>query len=79
MRKVLLWFGVTLYVVGVALILANVVMSYLGLVARFNFGDLTQFQVLASYWHLGLAIAVVGGMCLVIRRGMSGDTRQSAP
>ena len=42
MRKVLLWFGVTLYVVGVALILANVVMSYLGLVARFNFGDLTQ-------------------------------------
>ena len=69
MRRTLLWLGLALYGFGVALILANVVMSYLGLSASYNFGDPTRFQFfLVSFWHLGLAITLVGVACLMLWR-----------
>ena len=69
MRKILLSLGVALYGLGVVLILANVVMSYLGLSPSYNLGDPTRFQFfLVRLWHLGLAIAVIGAACLMLWR-----------
>jgi hypothetical protein len=72
MRKILLSLGLALYGFGVALILASVVMSYLGLSTSYNFGDPTQFQFfLVPFWQLGLAIAVVAVACLILWRQMT--------
>jgi hypothetical protein len=69
MRKMLLWLGVALYICGVVLILSNVVMHYLGFDARVGLGGLTRFQLSgASFWHLGLGIAVIGAACLMLWR-----------
>lgn len=65
MRKALLWLGGLLCVIGVALIAANVVMSYMGLGASYNFGDPAKFEfILVPFWQIGLAALVVGGACL---------------
>ena len=72
MRKISLALGLTLYGFGVALILANVVMSYIGLSASYNFGDPTRFQfLLVPFWQLGFAIAVMGVACLILWRRMA--------
>ena len=72
MRKILLSLGVALYGFGVVLILANVVMSYLGLSASYNLGDPTRFQFfLVRFWLLGLAMAVIGAVCLMLWRRMA--------
>lgn len=69
MRRTLLWLGVALYGFGVALILANVVMSYRGQSTSYNFGDPTRFQFfLVPFWQLGLAIAVIAVACLILWR-----------
>ena len=66
MRKILLWVGGLLVGIGAALIAASVVLSYMGLGASYNFGDPGKFQfVLVPFWQIGLAIAVLGGACLI--------------
>ena len=72
MRKILLSLGVALFGFGVVLILANVVMSYLGLSTSYNLGDPTRFQFfLVRFWHFGLAMAVIGAVCLMLWRRMA--------
>ena len=69
MRRILLWLGVGLYIFGVALILSNVVMHYLGLDTSFDLGDPTRFQFsVARFWHIGLGFAVIGATCLMLLR-----------
>jgi hypothetical protein len=69
MRRTLLSLGLVLCIFGVALILANVVMSYQGLSASYNLGDPTRFQFfLVPLWQFGFVIAVVGAVCLLLRR-----------
>jgi len=44
MRKTLLWLGALLCGVGIAVIAASAVTSYMGLNASFNLGDPTNFE-----------------------------------
>ena len=72
MRSVLIWFGVVLYVCGVMLVLAKLVMSYRG----FSVGTQAQ-QVLAdSIWHLGPVMVVLGAALVALWRRLSGTTNQ---
>ena len=69
MRNALLWLGSLLCGIGVTVIAAGVVLSYMGLSASYNFGDPAKFQfILVPLWQIGLAVAVLGGACLVARR-----------
>ena len=69
MRKTLLWFGGLLCGIGGTVIAASAVLSYMGLGASYNFGDPAKFQfVLVPLWQIGLAIAVLGGACLLAWR-----------
>jgi len=69
MRKPLLWLGSVLGFVGVAVIVASVVLGYLGLGSSYNFGNPEKFEfVLVPFWQLGLAIAVLGGALLLLGR-----------
>jgi hypothetical protein len=73
MRRTLLSLGLALYLIGVSLVLGNVVMSYHGQSASYNFGDPTRFQFfLVPFWQLGLAIAVIGALCLLLYRRIVG-------
>ena len=67
MREILLWLGAALYVFGVALIISNVVMHYVGGNTHYDFGDPTRFQFV-RFWHLGFGIALVGVACLLLWR-----------
>jgi hypothetical protein len=65
MQRTFRWLGGLFCAFGVALIVANLVMGYMGLAATFNFGDAEKFQfVLVPFWQIGLAIVAVGGACL---------------
>ena len=65
MQKLFRWLGWLLSLAGIALIAANVVMTYMGLTATFNFGDPAKFQfILVPFWQIGLAAIVIGGICL---------------
>jgi hypothetical protein len=72
MQKTLLWLGWLFCVIGAALIAANLVMSFMGLGASFNFGDPAKFQfILVPFWQIGLAIAAIGGACLLVSRRLN--------
>jgi hypothetical protein len=76
MRKALLWIGGVLCVIGVALIAANFVMSYMGLSASYNFGDPAKFEfMLVPFWQIGLAAALIGAACLWTARRLAGALR----
>jgi cytochrome b subunit of formate dehydrogenase len=63
---------VALFGFGAALILANIIMSFVGLSASYNFGDPAQFEFfLVPFWQLGLAIAVIGVAGLILWRQMA--------
>ena len=69
MRKTLLWLGGLLSGIGGTVIAAGAVLSYMGFGASYNFGDPAKFQFfLVPLWQIGLAIAVLGGACLIAWR-----------
>ena len=69
MRRILLWLGAVLYVAGVVVVLANVVMNYRGLSTTYPLGDRAQLQfLLAPIWHLGFAMAIIGVAFLMLWR-----------
>jgi hypothetical protein len=69
MRKTLLWLGWLFFAIGAATIVANLVMSFMGLDASYNFGDPAKFQfILVPFWQIGLVIAAIGGVCLLASR-----------
>jgi hypothetical protein len=65
MQKALLGFGGLLCFIGVMLIIANLIMSFVGLSGSVNFGDAAKFEfILVPFWQIGLAVILVGGACL---------------
>jgi hypothetical protein len=69
MRKALLWLGFLLCGAGVAAVVASVVMSYAGISASYNLGDPTKFEfILVPLWQIGVAVGLVGGVCLLASR-----------
>jgi hypothetical protein len=73
MRKTLLWIGWPLCALGAAILVASLVMKGFGVDASYNFGDPAKFQfVLVPFWQIGLAIAAVGGLCLLLARWLAG-------
>jgi hypothetical protein len=69
MQKLSLWLGWLLCAIGMALIVAHVLMSYMGLSASYNLGDPTKFQfILVPLWQIGLGMAAIGGCLLALRR-----------
>jgi hypothetical protein len=72
MRRILVWLGGLLSVIGLALIAAYFVTRYMGLSASYNFGNPAEFQfILVPLWQIGLAIAVVGAACLGASRRLA--------
>jgi len=72
MRKSLLWLGVVLCGIGIAVVGASLVLTYMGLSPSFNLGDPAKFQfVLVPLWQIGLAIAVLGALCLWASRRLN--------
>jgi hypothetical protein len=66
MRKALLGVGSLLGAFGAALIATSAVLSYMGFSTSYNLGDPAKFEfVLVPLWQIGVAIAVVGGACLI--------------
>jgi TRAP-type C4-dicarboxylate transport system permease small subunit len=66
LRKALVWIGAMLFAIGVTVIIASGVMRYLGYEPSYNLGDPTRFEfVLVPFWQIGLAIGVIGGVCLL--------------
>jgi hypothetical protein len=71
MRRGLFWIGVVLLVVGIGLLGASAVMSYLGLSPSFNLGDPSQFQfILVPFWLVGAVVAVLGVIAILIARSL---------
>jgi hypothetical protein len=71
MRRALLWLGFLLCGIGVVVVVASAVMSYVGMNPSYNLGDPTRFEfVLIPFWQVGLAIAALGGVCLLAFRRM---------
>lgn len=69
MRKALFWLGVLLLAIGVAVVGASAVLTYLGLSASFNLGDPAKFQFfLVPFWQVGLGIAALGALAMVVSR-----------
>jgi len=69
MRKVSLWLGGVLLVVGIAVVGASAVLAYLGFSPSYNLGDPAKFQfVLVPFWQIGLGFAVLGAICVWIGR-----------
>ncbi len=69
MRKALLWSGVVLCALGVALIAASAVLSLMGLGSSINLGDAAKFEfVLVPVWLLGLGVAAAGAFFLLAWR-----------
>jgi hypothetical protein len=69
MRRTLVWLGALFALVAGLLVTASLVMSYLGYDASYNFGDAAKFEfVLVPVWQIGLAIGVVGALCLIASR-----------
>jgi hypothetical protein len=69
MRRTLVWVGTSLSGIGVAVIIASAVMRYMGYEPSYNFGDPAKFEfLLVPFWQMGLAIGVVGALCLLVSR-----------
>jgi hypothetical protein len=65
MQRTLLWLGGLFCAIGAAVIVASLVLSFMGFGASYNFGDPAQFQfILVPFWQIGLVIAAIGGACL---------------
>ena len=65
MHKALQGIGGLLCAAGVMLILANVVMRFLGFSTSVNFGDAANFEfILVPFWLIGLAALLIGGACV---------------
>jgi hypothetical protein len=73
MRKALIWIGVILCLVGLAVIVGSGVSSSMGLSPSYNFGNPAKFQFyLVPLWQIGCAVAVAGGACLLAARWPKG-------
>jgi hypothetical protein len=71
MRTGLIWIGRVFLIAGVLFIAANVVMHFLGLSASYNIGDPTKYQFyLISFWHIGVALAIIGAASVYAGRRM---------
>lgn len=69
MRKALLWIGGLFCAIGLALIAASAILTYMGLIASYNLGDPTKFEfVLVPLWLVGLGVGLLGVACLIGRR-----------
>jgi len=69
MRRVLLWLGAVLCVVGLVVLGTSVMMSVMGRSPSFNLGDPAKFQfILVPFWQVGLGLAVLGAICLWVAR-----------
>jgi hypothetical protein len=76
MQKTLIWLAGLFCSIGVTLIVANLVMSFMGLGASYNFGDPAKFQfILVPFWQIGLVIAAIGGVCLLVSRRLNRTLR----
>jgi hypothetical protein len=72
MQKTFQGLGWLFFSIGAALIVANFVMSFMGLGASYNFGDPAKFQfILVPFWQIGLVIAAIGGACLLVSRRLN--------
>jgi hypothetical protein len=71
-RRGLIWLGALLCGIGVVVLIASGLMSYMGYQLSYNLGDPTKFEfVLVPFWQIGLVIGVLGAVCvLAARRGM---------
>jgi hypothetical protein len=71
MRRSLLWAGFLLSAIGIGVIIASAVMSYMGMNPSYNLGDPAKFEfVLVPFWQIGLVIGLLGGICLLASRRM---------
>jgi membrane protein implicated in regulation of membrane protease activity len=71
MRRGLFWLGVVLLVIGIGLLGASAVMSYMGLSPSFNLGDPTKFQfILVPFWLVGVVAAALGLIAILVARRM---------
>jgi hypothetical protein len=71
MRRSLHWAAFLLCGTGGAIVVASVVMSYIGMNPSYNLGDPTKFEfVLVPFWQIGLVIGALGGICLLASRRM---------
>jgi hypothetical protein len=69
MRRLVVWIGALVCGIGIAVLLASVVMRYMGYGASWNLGDPAKFEfVLVPFWQVGAALAVLGGVCLLLAR-----------
>jgi hypothetical protein len=69
MRKALIVLGWLFSSIGLLLIVANIVLSFMGLSASYNLGDPTKYEfVLVPLWQIGLAVVAAGGACLLTSR-----------
>ena len=71
MRKTMIWVGSGLCAIGGAAIVVAGVMRYLGYEPSYNFGDPAKFEfVLVPFWQIGLAVVVIGALCLLVARSV---------
>jgi hypothetical protein len=69
MHKALLWIGVLLCAIGLAMIATSAVMSYMGLNPSYNLGDPAKFEfILVPLWQIGLVIAGIGAVGVLASR-----------
>lgn len=72
MARVLRWLGGGCIAAGILLIAVNVAMHFMGLTASYNIGDPSKFEfILISFWHIGAALIVAGGLAAFIARRMA--------
>jgi amino acid transporter len=71
MQRTAFWIGTIFCVIGLALVLASIVMNYFGLEASYNFGDPAKYQFfLVPFWQIGLAITAIGCVFLLSSRAL---------
>ena len=63
------WLGRLGCMAGLALIVADFVLRWIGLDPSYSLGDVTKFDfILVRYWQIGSAIVVIGVVFLLIAR-----------
>ncbi len=71
MRKLLIWLAGGSLLIGALLILANVVLHFMGISASYNIGDPAKYEFrLISFWHVGLALLGIGALLGLIVRNL---------
>ena len=72
MRTTLFWIGAVLCGIGAAVIATSAVFNYFGVGTSYNFGNPAEFEfVLVPFWQIGLAVAAIGGACLLVWRRLN--------